>query len=194
MRRALHFLGLCVIGSLWLSACQPEELPLIESPTEVLIPATATATSAPIIPTSTIEPASLPQDLFTPSPEETNAVTIEYTTADGEVLQLDPVSAELVALAQSQLADELDLPITRIRLVSIESYEWTDSSLGCPVEGQMYSQILADGYRVVLQAGDVEYLYHTDFTRVAACDFENEQLPTRLEVTPEVTAELTSEA
>jgi hypothetical protein len=38
-----------------------------------------------------------------------------------------------------------------------------------------------DGYRIVLSAGDNEYLFHTDFDRALPCDAKNEQLP---ETTP----------
>jgi hypothetical protein len=91
---------------------------------------------------------------------------------------IDPVATELVALAQRRLAQDLNLPTRRIQVVEVTSYVWQDASLGCPLPGESYAQVIVDGYRIVLSAGDQEYLFHTDFDRVIPCDAENEQLPT----------------
>ena len=39
---------------------------------------------------------------------------------------------------------------------------WPDGSLGCPKPGEMYTQMIVPGYRVVLQAGGERYAYHSD--------------------------------
>jgi hypothetical protein len=43
-----------------------------------------------------------------------------------------------------------------------EQVTWNDGSLGCPQPGQLYTQMLVDGYRIVAitNAGRMEY--HTD--------------------------------
>lgn len=98
--------------------------------------------------------------------------------ATGETLVLlDPVAAQLFALVQRRLAEQLDLPMRRIHLVDMQAYTWPDSSLGCPVEGQTYETIHIDGYRLVVTVGDNDYLFHTDFDRATLCDPQNEVLP-----------------
>jgi hypothetical protein len=97
----------------------------------------------------------------------------------------DPAAAELVALAQRRLSQELDLPARSIQLIEVQPYTWTESSLGCPIPGQQYLAATADGYRIVLQAGDRRYLFHSDSDRIISCDPKNELLPG--EATPEAT-------
>ena len=93
------------------------------------------------------------------------------------LLETDPVAAEMVGLARRRLADDLDLALIRIQVVDVTSYTWTDSSLGCPQPDVEYPPIQIDGYRIVLEAGDTEYAFHTDSTQLIPCDFENERLP-----------------
>lgn len=92
-------------------------------------------------------------------------------------LEVDPVAAGTVALAQRRLADQLDLPQSRIRVVDVMPVTWTDSSLGCPQPGQVYAPITIEGYRILLAAGEDEYIFHSDSTQVLACDARNERLP-----------------
>jgi hypothetical protein len=99
----------------------------------------------------------------------------------------DPIAAELVALAQRRLARDLDLPARRIRLVDVSPVHWTDSSLGCPLPDANYAPGQYDGYRIVLEAGDKEYIYHSDFDRVQPCDASAEVMPDE-SATPEPSA------
>ncbi|NWF69844.1 MAG: hypothetical protein HXY40_12235 [Chloroflexi bacterium] len=103
--------------------------------------------------------------------------TAAATLAIGTLLQIDPIAAELVALAQRRLAQELDLPLRRIQLVDLRLVRWTDSSLGCPQPEQTYTPMQIDGYRIVLSVGERQYVFHTDFDRLIPCDAQDEQLP-----------------
>ena len=47
-----------------------------------------------------------------------------------------------------------------IQIVTAEAVTWSDGSLGCPAEGQMYTQALVPGYRVVLDVAGEEMAYH----------------------------------
>ncbi|MBZ0301569.1 MAG: hypothetical protein K8J31_17620 [Anaerolineae bacterium] len=93
------------------------------------------------------------------------------------LLDVDPVAADMVSLAQRRLADELDLAARRIRVIDVMPVTWTDSSLGCPQPGETYPPITIEGYRIVLAAGDDEYIFHSDSTQVIACDARTERLP-----------------
>jgi hypothetical protein len=157
------------------AACTGEATPFVES-TQVLIPSTATFTPSPVPPSQTPPPSQAAPG------EISGSSTPEETAASDDVLSVDPVAAELTMLAQRRIAQELGLPIRRVQVVEVSSYIWTDSSLGCPVPGESYTQLTVDGYRIVLSAGDNEYIFHTDFDRAIPCDAANEQLP---ESTPE---------
>lgn len=95
----------------------------------------------------------------------------------GELLMaVDPVALEMAGLAQRQVAHTLDLPVRRIRLVDIALYIWPDTSLGCPVEGSTYESASIPGYRIIVAAGESEYLFHTDADRLYLCEPEYEVL------------------
>ena len=44
-------------------------------------------------------------------------------------------------------------------LLAAESVQWPDGSLGCPEPGQMYTQALVNGYRIVIGIADQQYDY-----------------------------------
>ncbi len=97
-----------------------------------------------------------------------DAVALEDVSPQIRVL-IDPVAADLVAIARMSLATELDLPQRRIVLLGLEAVTWEDNSLGCPVEGVDYTADPLPGYRIVLTAGEREYTYHTDFVQAIPC-------------------------
>ncbi|MBE0690292.1 MAG: hypothetical protein IH587_09255 [Anaerolineae bacterium] len=167
-------------------------------PTLTLIPATETETPTPIPPTST--PANLPgpQDVIHPTDTATPPGSVDDLIGEALIAQ-DPVAAELVGIAQRMVATDLNLPTRRVFLSDVRSAVWTDSTLNCPQSNSEIVALQSDGYRIVLQVGDQDFLFHTDFDRVIACDPANEQLPESFvmpteEATSEVTAESTSAA
>lgn len=90
-------------------------------------------------------------------------------------LERDFSAAELVFIATNRLGDDLDLSTRLIEVLSVRPVTWEDASLGCPLEDQTYAQGLTPGYRIVLGAGEEEFVYHTDFEFVLRCDgAENE--------------------
>jgi hypothetical protein len=53
-------------------------------------------------------------------------------------------------------------PRQDIVIVRDEAVVWNDGSLGCPVPGEMYLQVLIDGYWVIAQVGETSYDYRVD--------------------------------
>jgi hypothetical protein len=98
-------------------------------------------------------------------------------TTEDLTLEMDPAAAELVALAQQRLADELDLSTHTIEVVEVSSYAWPDSSLGCPQPGEDYRALVIAGYRIVLAAGDTQYIFHTNANQLIPCTAAREVLP-----------------
>ena len=161
------------------AACSGEATPFVES-TQILIPSTATFTPSPVPLTNTPQPdLAAPADIAVSTPESESTADLPSTTA-GE-LAIDPVASELAMLAQRRIAQNLGLPVRRVRIVEVTPYVWTDTSLGCPVPGENYTTLDVDGYRIVLSVADQEYIFHTDFDRALPCDARYEQLP---ETTP----------
>jgi hypothetical protein len=183
-------LVLSLTGMWLLSACATNATPTPAAPaaTITLIPPTATYTaiSATATPTSVIDAEVTIPEL---------ASTTPTATAGGSLIDVDPIASQLTFIARRLVADQTSLPTRRIRVVTVSAVTWTDSSLGCPLPDEVYLPIEIDGYRIVLEAGETTYIFHTDIDRVVPCAAENEVLPeSTAESTAEVTAESTGEA
>lgn len=75
----------------------------------------------------------------------------------------DALLVQQIERARAQLIEEVEgVNADEIILVSAEAVDWPDGSLGCPEPGVMYGQVITRGYKVVLEAGGVEYPFHTD--------------------------------
>jgi hypothetical protein len=104
-----------------------------------------------------VEPVVVDLAKLTPAP----------TVSGGEPREMpkpgvpDPL-IPLVTTVSQDLASRLDIDIGEITLVETEAIDWRDSSLGCPEPGQMYLMVITPGYRIVLEANDKPYEYHTD--------------------------------
>lgn len=58
-----------------------------------------------------------------------------------------------------------------VSVVSAEAVTWTDGSLGCPKDGEMYTQALVDGYHVVVEVDGSEFDYRVGSgTDVRLCE------------------------
>jgi hypothetical protein len=68
---------------------------------------------------------------------------------------------ELVELARSDLSGRLGVSVEEVEVLDVEEVTWPDGSLGCPQPGQMYTQALVEGHRIVLEHDDRVYLYHS---------------------------------
>jgi hypothetical protein len=65
-------------------------------------------------------------------------------------------------LAQQDLARRLAIDPGEITLVQAEAVEWPDAGLGCPAPGSFYAAVITPGYRLLFEARNQRYTYHTD--------------------------------
>lgn len=78
----------------------------------------------------------------------------------------DPVQA-----AVSQAAEDAGVAEDAIELTHYEPREWPSTALGCPEPGQMYAQVITEGYLVQLRVDGEVVQYHTDKNTTAVrCD------------------------
>lgn len=84
-------------------------------------------------------------------------------------IPVEPKAEAVVRLAKGHLAQKLGINTKEIRLLSIESVDWSDTSLGCPKEGMFYAQVITPGYKITLEGRGKSYLYHSDYKRVVLC-------------------------
>ncbi len=90
----------------------------------------------------------------------------------------DPILQGLLRRIEEDLAVRLAIAADEISLVETTEVEWSDSSLDCPQPGMSYLQVITPGYRVVLQADDQMFEYHTN--RDAYFVFCEDQVPPAL--------------
>jgi hypothetical protein len=89
-----------------------------------------------------------------------------------------PAEDSKVAAAIADLAKRQGVTSEEITVVSHDKVTWRDGSLGCPEPGKMYTMVLTDGVRVVLEAAGKTYEYHGgESGPVRFCEDPQEPVP-----------------
>jgi len=105
--------------------------------------------------------------------DESSFVWCDIDRLRGEYLAaIDPIAAELSALAIRRVRQQDDIEADAVVLEDVLPVQWQDTSLGCPQEGQTYSSVQIDGYRIVVSDGETSYLFHTDSVQLVPCEFD----------------------
>jgi hypothetical protein len=89
----------------------------------------------------------------TTPPTTTTTTTTTTRNAGG----MTPSS--LIQAIIADLAARRGVGAGQVELVSSESVDWPDGSLGCPVAGVSYIQVITPGYRVILGIGEETFDY-----------------------------------
>ena len=133
----------------------------------------ATGTAAP---TPTVEPSptsARPSFELSPPPFATAPPTSAPVTGE--------VPAPVMDQAKSDLARRTGLDPATFSVLRAEQVIWADGSLGCPVPGQAYIQMVLPGYWIVLQADGTSYDYRAasagGTSSVRLCDQPNPKPP-----------------
>ncbi len=73
--------------------------------------------------------------------------------------------------ARTFLDEEMSIDSASPTLASIERVDWSDASLGCPVPGVSYAQVIVPGFNLVFDHNgeSVEVHSNTDGSQLAAC-------------------------
>jgi hypothetical protein len=77
---------------------------------------------------------------------------------------------KLAEQARDDLAKQLAVEKEQVTISVFRPATWPDASLGCPVEGRVYTPQLTKGFTIELTSGGKRYEYHSDMTRVVRCD------------------------
>lgn len=80
----------------------------------------------------------------------------------GTVVMCERALEEGPAAAVELIAARLDISPEEVEVMSVQAYEWPDTSLGCPEPGMTYAQVITPGYRVILRAEGDTFEVHTD--------------------------------
>lgn len=69
------------------------------------------------------------------------------------------------------LESRVGAPPIDVSVLTAEAETWSDGSLGCPRDGEMYTQALVDGYQVVVEVAGTQYDYRVGSgTDVRLCE------------------------
>ena len=89
-----------------------------------------------------------------------------------------PPHERVAEVARSDAARRSGLPVSQLKVVTLESVTWPDGSLGCPRPGMAYTQALVPGYRVRLQVGTEVWDYHaSERGAIVLCPPDRSQEP-----------------
>ncbi len=104
-----------------------------------------------------------------PFPEAIDqALTLEQSEANaGEPRDVPPAvstpsASGDTAWLTAAIADDLGVPPETVQVVSMESRNWPDASLGCPQPDMLYAQVVTPGYLVLVDVSGERIEYHTD--------------------------------
>ena len=93
------------------------------------------------------------------SPSEVLSPNIEGNKLPTQT-PVDPHMAQQAAIAA--LAQDLNLPISQIKIISTQAVTWPNGCLGVVHVGVLCTQATVDGFQIVLQANGKQYEYHTN--------------------------------
>jgi hypothetical protein len=83
---------------------------------------------------------------------------------------VDPSAGlRLADRARTDLATRLRVSRDQVLVIFFRPMTWPDSSLGCPVKGQSYTQQLSKGFLIELAYGGKKYEYHADEKHLVDC-------------------------
>jgi hypothetical protein len=91
----------------------------------------------------------------TRAPFTTTTPLASQATLDGPGDVPDAAWTAIVRALEAELDQSPDA--SDVELVSAEAVTWNDGSLGCPKPGEVYTQALVDGIRVVVEVDGEEY-------------------------------------
>jgi hypothetical protein len=105
------------------------------------------------------EQSLLPNDDSYPNDSYPNS---SYPNGDNSAPQLPISMTPAVSAAITALSGTLNLPPGQITVVSAEAVEWTDGCLGVQKPGVLCTQAIVPGYKIILEARDEQFEFHTD--------------------------------
>jgi hypothetical protein len=198
MRQKTNWLLTISFILLAFSACQPqiqldEENQPIQQPENKSI---ETITQSPIVntispsltPHPTEEPIMSSEPTALPTSAPTDLPAAEPSAPSSSLQFFPPAVQNWIDQAVADLAQRQGISTTEIELLSYESREWSDASLGCPQPDMKYAQVPQDGYLITLVAGDLSYNYHGSDSRGP---FLCQQIPQTIKKPPPLTLKVT---
>jgi hypothetical protein len=74
----------------------------------------------------------------------------------------DLLPSELKDALLADASEKLELPISDLQIVKVQTVTWSDGSLGASRPGEVYTQALVPRYQVMIGGGEKNVVYHTN--------------------------------
>lgn len=108
-----------------------------------------------------------PMETMTPFDVTPSPIVEPFPSTSGDpqmtpATPADPRLQDLIERTKDDLANRLNRTKEEISLIEVTEVEWSDSSLDCPQPGMEYLQVITPGYRILLQANNQLYEYHSN--------------------------------
>jgi hypothetical protein len=110
-------------------------------------------------------PGGTPPPLSTPVTPTQVAATPPPTSAPTEVSSAAAQEAAIQALSV-----KYNIPADQIKVVSIEPVTWPNGCLGVVIPGVMCTDVVTDGYRIIMEANGQQYEFHTNLDGTSVID------------------------
>jgi hypothetical protein len=105
------------------------------------------------------------------SEHETPPESVPPSEEASGVAAPDGIPSEVWQAILTDLEGRLGAPSDDVSVLTAVAETWSDGSLGCPKDGEMYTQALVDGYQVVVEVAGTEYDYRVGSgTDVRLCE------------------------
>ena len=105
------------------------------------------------------------------SEDETAPESAQPSVEASGVVAPDGIPSEVWQAILTDLERRLGTPMEDVSVLTAAAETWSDGSLGCPKDGEMYTQALVDGYQVVVEVAGTEYDYRVGSgTDVRLCE------------------------
>lgn len=98
-----------------------------------------------------------------------DTITSMQTTVPMNDAAIPPAARILVEQASIKTAQDAGLPVTNVRVVSVEEAVWPNAQLGCG-GAPLDDNTPTPGYRIVIGIQGKNIEYHTDKSRIVRCD------------------------
>ncbi len=157
---------LSVIVLMITAACGQASTPEAEMEAQAINTPAAEATNTPLPAPTATAMLSVEESPVSPLRQPVSPVEEPATEIGGamDTSTLPDKMQKMIQKSKEMLIDLLGngLKADEITVVSAESREWRDGSLGCPKPGMMYTQAITSGYLIVLEVEGRQYEFHTD--------------------------------
>lgn len=144
--------GIALLVMVFCGACQAE-LPEITPVGTISKPAT------PVLESPQVEPVEQITELPLRIPEPMKKTPERVPTTEQRPPVTGEAPVEILEAVLQDLSKRLSVSSQQITVVQAMAVVWNDGALGCPKPGMMYTQVLVNGYWIILEVDGKKYDY-----------------------------------